>query len=167
MKRNQIVLLIFIVILVIIGLAYSQTRKNTSMFSNSSIDTKESSVSSGDELSGQNYKDYSKADFDSALSNGKVVLLYFTANWCPICKDQEPVNLEAYSTLSDDESIEVFEVNILDNETTREDEEIADEYNVTYQHTFIVIDSSGEVSFRYTGPLTKEDIVENVQDAKN
>src|SRR3989338_8084469 len=32
--------------------------------------------------------DYNKADYDMAIASDKLVVLYFYANWCPICKEE-------------------------------------------------------------------------------
>ena len=32
--------------------------------------------------------DFVKADYDAAVKSDKLVVLYFYANWCPICKEE-------------------------------------------------------------------------------
>jgi hypothetical protein len=34
--------------------------------------------------------DFNKADYDTAVKSGKLVTLYFYANWCPLCKAEFP-----------------------------------------------------------------------------
>lgn len=114
-----------------------------------------------------NYVDYSADDYEKARSEGKVVMLYFTANWCPTCNAQEPINLEAFKEVEGDADIVIFKTHILDSETTDETEGLADEFEVRLQHTFVIINPSGEVVFTHTGPLVKEDIVKNLLEAKS
>jgi thiol:disulfide interchange protein len=113
-----------------------------------------------------NYRDYSVSELEKAKNDRKVVMLYFTANWCPTCRAQEPVNVEAFNELEDDEDIVIFKIHILDSDTTDETEKLAEEYGVRLQHTFIVLDPNGEVVFTHTGPLVKDDIVSELIAAK-
>jgi thiol:disulfide interchange protein len=109
-----------------------------------------------------NYRDYSADELEKAKSEGKVVMLYFTANWCPTCKAQEPINVEAFKELENDEDIVIFKIHILDSETTDETEKLAREYGIRLQHTFVIINPDGEVVFTHTGPLVKEDLVKEL-----
>ena len=109
-----------------------------------------------------NYRNYSVEEFEKAKAEGKVVMLYFTANWCPTCRVQIPVNEEAFKEFENDENVAIFKVHILDSVTTDETERLAKEYGVRLQHTFIILDSGGEVVFTHTGPLVKEDIVKEL-----
>lgn len=113
-----------------------------------------------------NYKDYSSEEYQKALRDQKIVLLYFIANWCPICREQEPINIQVMKELEQDSQILAFRVHILDSETTKETEELADGFGVTYQHTYVIIKPGGVVSSTYTGPLTNEEIKNRLQKAK-
>jgi len=113
-----------------------------------------------------NYIDYSAEAFQKARNDGKVVMLYFTANWCPTCNAQEPVNVEAFKQIENESDIVVFKIHILDSETTDETEELADEFGVRLQHSYVLINPQGEVVFTHTGPLVKDDLVKNLLNAK-
>ena len=128
--------------------------------------SQESDASEVPKASLSNYRQFDADQFEEAKAQGKVTMLYFTANWCPICKVQIPVNAEALKELEGDEDIVVFEAHILDSETTEITEDLAKEYGVRLQHTFVIINPSGEAVFTHTGPLTKEDITENLLSAK-
>lgn len=91
-------------------------------------------------------------------------MLYFTANWCPICREQEPLNMEALKALEDEAF--GFRIHILDSETTKENEELAERYSVRIQHTTIILNSKGEAVSTYTGPLTTGDLKKRLEDAK-
>lgn len=101
------------------------------------------------------YEDYSSAVYDKALKEKRVLVLYFTANWCPICREQEPVNRAVFDAL-DKEGVVGLRVHILDSETTDETDALAKKFDVVYQHTIVVLDSNGAVYYRYTGPLEEE-----------
>lgn len=115
----------------------------------------------------KNYVGYSSDSYEKAKEEGKVVMLYFTANWCPTCQAQEPVNIKAFEELKEDSDIVIFKIHILDSETTDEAEELAEEFKVRLQHTYVIIDPAGEVVFTHTGPLIKDDIIKNLLAAKN
>lgn len=117
-----------------------------------------------EELISENYKDYSRKEYEKAMAEKKIIALYFTANWCPICREQELINMEALEDLGED--ILALRVHILDSEETDETKALAEKYGVTYQHTYVILKPSGEVSSKYTGPLTKEEIKARILAAK-
>lgn len=117
-----------------------------------------------EEVVSKNYKDYSKEEYEKALAEDRVIMLYFTANWCPICREQEPVNMEALEALGEDAL--ALRIHILDSQETEETKALAEEYGVSYQHTFVFLDPEGGVSSKYTGPLTKEDLTARILAAK-
>jgi len=119
-----------------------------------------------EEVEGSNYKLFDKSEYEKAVSDGKVVMLYFTANWCPICREQEPINKEALSELIKDTEIVAFRVHILDDEETSETQALADEFAVRYQHTTVILNSDGEVSETATGPISKEELKNKLLAAK-
>jgi len=131
-----------------------------------SEDSSEEPSRQGIEYQSENYRAYNKQEFESALLAGKVVMLYFTANWCPICKEQEPVNKEALTELSSDSEIIAFRVHILDSEETAETKALAEEYGVRYQHTAVLIDSGGGVDQTIVGPISKQSLKEKLLAAK-
>lgn len=118
------------------------------------------------EIEGANYKLYSKTEYEQALKDKKVVMLYFTANWCPICREQEPVNMEVLKSMESDDQIIAFRVHILDDETTKETEDLAKKFEVPYQHTTVIIGPGGKVFYKYTGPLTYDNLKNKLLDAK-
>lgn len=82
--------------------------------------------------------DYNKADYDKALASDKLVVLYFYANWCPICRVEFPESQKAFNELNDDRVVG-FRINYEDSDVTPDEKVLAREFNVTYQHTKVFI----------------------------
>lgn len=84
------------------------------------------------------YLDFSKADYDKALKENKKILLYFYANWCPICKREQPETFAAFNKINDADLIG-FRVNYRDSDTDAYEEALAKEFGVGYQHTKVIL----------------------------
>ena len=158
MNKNLLIVLVILVILIGGGFLFFRPRSTSQPRNPEGVVNQE--------VESSNYKLYSKTGYEKALAEKKVTMLYFTANWCPICREQEPINMEALEELSEDKDIVAFRVHILDNETTEEGEGLADEFVVRYQHTTIIIDSEGQIASTTTGPLTKEELKSKLIAAK-
>ncbi|MCH7759028.1 redoxin domain-containing protein [Patescibacteria group bacterium] len=83
--------------------------------------------------------EFNKADYDQALASDKLVVLYFYADWCPICK-QEVVDAlyPAFNKLTTDQVIGI-QVNYKDNYTDSDEVALAREFGVPYQHTKVFL----------------------------
>ncbi|MEK7150634.1 MAG: thioredoxin family protein [Patescibacteria group bacterium] len=88
--------------------------------------------------------DYNKADYDAALKSNKLVVLYFYANWCPLCRAEFPLMQEAFNQL-DIDSVIGFRVSYKDNETDKDEEGLARQFGVAYQHTKVFIKNGSRV----------------------
>ena len=101
---------------------------------------------------------YSSGVLDQTADSKRV--LYFYANWCPICRPVDAELRENESQIPED--LKVIRVNYNDPETDDEEEELAKTYGITYQHTFVQIDENGnEITKWSSGGL--EEILENVK----
>lgn len=88
------------------------------------------------------YLDFNKEDYEQAKNEGKTIYLEFYANWCPICRAQEPDLLKGFNEYSENKestNIVAFRVNYKDNETDDFEKSLAEKYKVTYQHTKVII----------------------------
>ena len=90
------------------------------------------------------YLDFNKADYEKALKEKKKILLYFYANWCPICKKEQPETFAAFNELNDPDLIG-FRVNYKDSETNEDEEAIAKQFGVAYQHTKVILKERKQV----------------------
>lgn len=83
--------------------------------------------------------DFVKADYDAAIKTDKLVVLYFYANWCPICKAEVSSALyPVFNELTTDKVIG-FRVSYNDNETDNNERSLAKEFGVAYQHTKVFV----------------------------
>ena len=88
------------------------------------------------------YVGYSPAALAEAGANGKAVL-FFHAAWCPFCK---AANEAFNSRLSEiPEGVTVLKT---DYDTQKE---LKTKYGVTYQHTFVQVDASGNMVAKWNG----------------
>ncbi|OGC50344.1 hypothetical protein A2716_04010 [candidate division WWE3 bacterium RIFCSPHIGHO2_01_FULL_40_23] len=93
-------------------------------------------------------------------NNDKRKVLYFYANWCPICK---PADAEFKNNSNGiPEDTVVIRVNYNDSDTDQEEKDLARKYGIAYQHTFVQIDQEGnEVAKWNGGALSK--LLENLK----
>ncbi len=84
------------------------------------------------------YLEFNKADYESALKEKKKIVLNFYANWCPTCKAEEPEIFAAFNGLKD-ESVIGFRVNFRDSNTDADEEALAKEFGISYQHTKVIL----------------------------
>jgi thioredoxin 1 len=82
--------------------------------------------------------DFQAADYEQALKTDKLIVLYFYANWCPICRAEFPKMEEAFDELTSEQVIG-FRVNYNDNQTEEAEKELARQFGVAYQHTKVFI----------------------------
>lgn len=89
--------------------------------------------------------EFNGVDYEAALKSGKIVVLYFYANWCPICKAEVSTALyPAFNELDTDQVIG-FQVNFNDNETDEDEKNVAREFGIAYQHTKVFLKNGSRV----------------------
>lgn len=82
---------------------------------------------------------FAAADYEKAAASDKLIVLYFYANWCPICKAETANALyPAFDALMGDRVIG-FRVNYNDSETDADERALARKFGVAYQHTKVFV----------------------------
>lgn len=90
------------------------------------------------------YIEYNTADYEKAKAENKIILLEFYANWCPICRAQEPDFIRGFNSLKRSDLIG-FRVNYNDGDTDDGEKVLADKHKIVYQHTRVILKEGVEV----------------------
>ncbi len=148
MKKPTIIF-IGIVIIAVLGISIYTLPNNSSR--SDAMMKKESSLEDNkmkdDKMTASRYVQYSKSALDDAAATRRV--LFFYASWCPTCKPADVSFTQNESRIPED--VTVIRVNYNDPETNEEEKDLATKYGVTYQHTFVQIDSAGNVVNKWNG----------------
>ncbi len=151
--KNTLIAIVGIVI--VIGLGYtifqrpsgtdatqSETATNVIASSSPSAATQSTYVAGG-------FQDFSQSAYDSAIADGKTVILDFHASWCSTCVANEPIIREVFKT-NTDKNLVGFKVNF--------DTEVALKkiFNIQSQATFIKTSKGGKTEQLGPGPVTAE-----------
>ncbi len=90
------------------------------------------------------YREFTKTGYEQALAQGKTVLLYFYASWCPLCKAEQQ---EAHAAFNEANypNIIGFRVNYKDSDTDAAEEALAKEFGISYQHTKVILKNGERV----------------------
>lgn len=91
------------------------------------------------------FLEFKKEDYEKALSENKVIVLNFYANWCPICRAEEPAIHQGFNSLSSDKVIG-FRVNFNDSDTDKDEEALGKEFKIPYQHSKVILKNGKEFS---------------------
>jgi len=104
-----------------------------------------------------NFIRYEKSKYDQSITDGKVILLDFYANWCPTCRIEDPKLLAALNEINNPNLV-AYKVHFNDGDTNDEDEAIAREFGITYQYTKVIV-KDGEQVLKSLEPWSKEKAV--------
>lgn len=142
--KSGAIWVVVIAVLGIVGFALlSRQKTNVSPVKTTGQATQESSLPK----SQSKYIEYTDGVLEKNLETNRV--LFFFANWCPTCR---PVDKEiTENTDRIPEGFVIIRVNYNDDATDSKEDALAAKYGVTYQHTFVEIDKSGEVIQSWNG----------------
>jgi thiol-disulfide isomerase/thioredoxin len=92
--------------------------------------------------------EFNVKDYELANNSGKLIILYFYAEWCPLCRAEFPRMQSAFDVLPRISAVKVenvvgFRVNYKDGSTEAAEISLAKELGVAYQHTKVFL-KSGE-----------------------
>ena len=141
--RNVCLLILVVLILVIAGCSGTTTQPIGHGLSQSenAAANKESKVLAGNEAK---YMEFNKKDYEQALKNNKKILLNFYANWCPLCAKEQPEAFAAFNEMHNSDIIG-FRINYKDSDTDNDEEGLAREFGITYQHTKVILVGGNKV----------------------
>ena len=112
----------------------------------------------------KNFYEFDKESYDAALNEGKYVFLDFYANWCPICKAEEPEIKAAFNELSTG-NVVGFRVNYNDDQTDENEKALAKKLGVAYQHTKIVVAPDEKVASRTLKQQSKQEVLDQIKES--
>ncbi len=104
------------------------------------------------------YAPYSENAFRASADMRRV--LFFYASWCPTCRPADADFTDNMSQIPED--VVVFRVNYNDTDTDQDEKDLAEQYGITYQHTFVQIDEQGQVIKKWNGGKLNE-LLSNIQ----
>lgn len=107
------------------------------------VNAGEEDVMNGESKDGGMYQVYSPTNLTSAQQAGKRVILFFHASWCPTCKQADSDITANLANLPDDVVVLKTDYDSYS--------ELKEKYGITYQHTFVEIDSEGNQLQKWNG----------------
>lgn len=148
MRTYRILWLVIALLLVAGTIWYFSRRESTGYTeSNSAGQAQENTGASAELLGGSEsspYLTFTQEAYERALAEDKIILLYFYANWCPICQAEQPHTIAAFDALENDNVIG-FRVNYRDSATDDDEERLAEEFGITYQHTKVILKDGQQI----------------------
>lgn len=153
--------MIFVIVAVIVALgigAYTLSQNASTSdaiiknYKNSVLRNEAMTEKTDVKMNDSRYVEYTKVVLDNASSNRRV--LFFYASWCPTCRPTD-VNLRE-NTDKIPEDVTIVRVNYNDPETDQEEKDLTKKYGITYQHTFVQIDSTGKEITKWNGGQINE-----------
>jgi thiol-disulfide isomerase/thioredoxin len=88
--------------------------------------------------------EFNEADYKKAVASDKLVVLYFYASWCPLCRAEFPKMESAFDAITSNDVVG-FRVHFNDPELTDPQEDLAREFGVAYQHTKVFLKNGQRV----------------------
>jgi len=152
-----------IVLIVILIIGFSILNKPSQEVVNNTQNNVDSAVANTSETDESNESDqlnktsglYAKYSNDLKQYENKDIILFFKADWCPSCR---VIDADIKASLSDiPENVVILELNY-DKET-----DLKKKYGVTTQHTFVQIDTNGDMIKKWSGGNRLEDVLNQIK----
>ena len=100
-------------------------------------------------LGSPRYLPFDRARYESSLGQRPIVL-FFWASWCPLCRRSNQLIEDVFVQLNG--NVLIFKINYDTEQALRQN------YEITYQDTFIALDETGQEVTRRNGVKTLEEI---------
>ncbi len=140
MKKS--IIFIIVILAVVIGIYFLMNREIGKLEKKIVIDKGEANLLAGKT---SKYYEFSNDEYNRAINENKIILLYFFADWCPICKaEQKDATLPAFNELEKDNIIG-FRIHYNDDLVSEKDEELAKKFGITYQHTKVILKDGKQI----------------------
>lgn len=156
---NKNILIIIVIGIITVGLiGFFVMNKNQNMNKTNLSDSTDESMMKNEEgdsttmTKSERYVELSEGVLEKTQNTKRV--LFFYANWCPTCRPADESFSANSAQIPDDTTL--IRVNYNDTETDSSEKELAKKYNVTYQHTFVQIDETGEEVAKWNGGQIQE-----------
>lgn len=161
MKKESIGIIVAVIILVLVGGLILLKSQQTPQLSQQSVGT----AQPGQILAGKSalYRVFSQEEYEKALKSDKIIFLDFYANWCPICRVEEPELKAGFDSLTTDRVVG-FRVHWQDSETTTAMKDLATKFQINSQMTKLIL-RDGEIVFGpEIGPWDKETFTKQINE---
>lgn len=130
----------------------STTKTDNEMMSDTEMMDKDAMEDDTSMMNNSRYIVYEPGLVQKTTSSRRI--LFFYANWCPTCRPADASFRENQEQIPED--MTVIRVNYNDPDTDQEEKDLATTYGVTYQHTFVQIDSQGNKIGTWNGGAIDE-----------
>ena len=152
MKPAIIIGVIIIILIIGIGVIQKAPQASKTQVAPSSDTTSNSQPTQNESLPNnlsdqKHYVEYNPSQLNTYANTRRV--LFFYAKWCSTCRPADANFMENKSRIPED--VTLIRVNYNDDDTDQSEKDLAKKYGVTYQHTFVQIDSSGNEITRWVG----------------
>jgi len=168
--KGIVIVLVLIIVLGIGGFLFFQNSGSENPLTTSQSNQTTSNASEprmiegyqGEVLAGEAtpYIVFHQADYEKAIADGKVILVNFYANWCPICRAEQSEIFEGFEDLNLS-NVVGFQVNFKDDQTDDDEQVLADQFQIPYQHTKVILVDGQEV-FKETVQWERKDVLETL-----
>ena len=89
--------------------------------------------------------DFNQVDYAQALKTDQLIVLYFYADWCPICQAETETALYPVFNQLSESNVIGFRVNFKDGATDEAEEALARQFGIAYQHTKVLVKNGQSV----------------------
>lgn len=165
MKQNLIILLVIVVIVGGGAFFLQNTNKSNSvtqgkdaMMEQQPTPTSGEGMMKKDTVTAGQYVPFTKGVLDTAKDKKRV--LFFYANWCPTCKPADEDFTNNVNNIP--QNVVIVRVNYNDSDTDQDEKDLAKKYGITYQHTYVQIDTAGNEVKKWNGGKLEE-LLENIK----